>query len=172
MAPSPAWIASPSAHEMMPCAANIAAWAREPKTSMRAMRRSTPSETLIACIRSAGLAEKRPPHIDWPERWAEASSDMSGAEASDGRERWLGRALLVALGIGVAGVLYVTEPRPSNPTTVGPQPVAQRELERLATGSLARLEVPPSSGPRRRPPSRGRQARRCASPTMRATCSW
>ena len=59
---SPAWMAASSSTPMIPVAASMAAWAREPAISSGAKRLSTPIETLIACMTAAGLAEKRPPH--------------------------------------------------------------------------------------------------------------
>ena len=72
---------------------------------------------------------------------------MSEAETSKRQERWLGRAMLAALAVGVAGVLYVTGAASLKPDDGAPKPVAQRELETLARGSLATLEVPPVKRP-------------------------
>ena len=81
--------------------------------------RSKPIETLIACIRSAGLAEKRPPHMLWPPfapgpLWSEGS-DMTKETPVQGepqRRPLTGRTLRIGLwtaaALGVAGVLYVT----------------------------------------------------------------
>ena len=71
---------------------------------------------------------------------------MSGAEASGRNSRggWLGPALWGALAVGVAGVLYVTGAASIKPDDGSPKPVAQKELERLAAGELAKLEVAPA----------------------------
>ena len=62
----PPRIAAASSLVMTPVFCNIAACARDPSRSCAASRRSKPMETLIACISSAGLSEKRPPHIACP----------------------------------------------------------------------------------------------------------
>ncbi len=59
----PSRIASASLSLMMPVAANMAAWAREPAMSCGASRRSYPIEALIASMIASGPAAKRPPHI-------------------------------------------------------------------------------------------------------------
>ena len=60
-------IAAASSLVMTAVFCNIAACARDPARSWAAKRRSNPMETLIACISSAGLSEKRPPHMACPE---------------------------------------------------------------------------------------------------------
>src|ERR1700722_8814670 len=55
-------IAAASAAEMMPCAASIAACARDPAISSRHSLRSKPIDALIRCIIEDGPALKRPPH--------------------------------------------------------------------------------------------------------------
>src|SRR5271155_5148612 len=47
---------------MMPCAASIAACARDPAISSRHSLRSKPIDALIRCIIEDGPALKRPPH--------------------------------------------------------------------------------------------------------------
>src|SRR6185437_10030768 len=47
---------------MIPCAASIAAWARDPSISSCHSLRSKPIDALIRCIIEDGPALKRPPH--------------------------------------------------------------------------------------------------------------
>src|SRR6056297_2026383 len=69
---SPSLIASASLSLMIPVAASMAAWAREPAISCAASRLSNPIEALIASMIASGPAAKRPPHI-----WFEVVSVMS-----------------------------------------------------------------------------------------------
>lgn len=74
------------------------------------------------------------------------SEARTSGERTDGG-RWLGRALWATLAVGVAGILYVTGAASIKPDDGAPKPVAQRDLEALAKGDLARLEVPPVKRP-------------------------
>lgn len=75
-------------------------------------------------------------------------SDIGGAETSRRRSgRWMGRAMAATLAVGIGWSLYVTFAASLKPDDGRPRPVAQTELERLATGTLAPLEVPPVKRP-------------------------
>src|SRR5690606_21398873 len=63
----PRLMASRSSAPMMPCAASMSAWAREPSMSSAARRRSKSIEALMASITAEGPAAKRPPHIVFAE---------------------------------------------------------------------------------------------------------
>ena len=60
---SPSRIAFASLSLKMPVAPSMAAWAREPRISWGANRRSNPIEALIASMIASGPAAKRPPHM-------------------------------------------------------------------------------------------------------------
>src|SRR5690606_7542703 len=139
-----------SAAAMIPCFSSMRQWAREPARSCAHRRLSTPMETLMACMMSAGLALKRPPHRDWPCEGEsccglEGVSDMSGS----GRT-WAGVATFAVIGvIGMgAALLYVNQKgggKESAPPAA--QPAAQPlepQLAAFAKGSLAALQAPAS----------------------------
>lgn len=75
-------------------------------------------------------------------------SDIGGTEASRRRgNRWLGRALVLWLVGALVWVLYVTFSASLKPDDGRPRPVAQSDLEALARGPLAAMEVPPVKRP-------------------------
>ena len=74
---------------------------------------------------------------------------MKTEATSGGVDRWLGRGLLAALLVGVAGLLYVIGAASIKPDDGSPKPASARELQALAKGQLAGLEAP--TGPRPAP---------------------
>src|SRR5476651_692363 len=116
---------------MIPCAPSMATCAFEPARSSAARRLSKPIDTLIACIRAPGLAEKRPPHRECP----------SVSDLGDDMERLMarldGRWGAIALG-GLAAALYVIPGCTAKPSG---------DLKSLAQGQMKSLVLDDAPSP-------------------------
>lgn len=86
----------------------------------------------MACMMSAGLAEKRPPHRDWPDGAGAASEedDMSSSK----KTVWTVVAAFVVVVVAAAAWFYAQQ------TSAGKG--SGEDLGRLATGAMAELVVP------------------------------
>lgn len=86
---------------------------------------------------SAGLALKRPPHIDWLWDLAEGVSDMGGSK----RTKAIGVAVAAGIAvIGISSLLYVN--RDSGGKGSDAQSYAATPLKAHATGPFAKLMTP------------------------------
>lgn len=127
-------MASPSAFDMMPCRASIAACAADAATSCSISRRSTSTETLIAAITAEGPAAKRPPQIGLTgpavaAGWSSLSPAAPGTVEADGDEGMSARTF----GLVLAAVILLSA-----------APFASGAPKVTGTNVAACSEVPPT----------------------------
>ncbi len=84
---------------------------------------------------SAGLAENRPPHRDWPDGAASEEDDMGGSK----KTVWAGVAVLLAITIAAATWFYAQQG--------GGGKGSDAALSRLAVGEIAELTTPDTLEP-------------------------
>lgn len=91
----------------------------------------------MACMMSAGLAEKRPPHKDWPDGAGAASEedDMGGSK----KTVWVVMAALALAALAAAAWFYAQQ------ASAGKD--SGGNLGRLATGEMAELVIPAGMEP-------------------------
>ena len=95
----------------------------------------------MACMMSAGLAEKRPPHRVCPAEAERLAGSLEWGMSSSKRGVWIGGALALAvIAGGTVGTLYAMHAGPFKAAEPG---VAEKsELARFAVRPLASLDTP------------------------------